>query len=798
MQHIHECLRRDIPFNPAQTDQFVQTEEPQLPDFLYHFEEDEDPVPCFAMTNPYEALLIHDPARTCVCVAPDMLYSFQPPTSPPSPSESETDLWYPQDTGKINLHQMVHWSIMSDRPSYTIHPQPPGVTGSGCMDFSNERLDCQVTYDPSEFSFSTEGIDTTDYLTHQSATIAELNINRSYDDLLDVSTTYLGTDLVQRTDVFNAQPSFPITFDCHTNGELLGGEKMDILLDTGASKSYMSKAFYMRHEHLHHFPKFQSAIRHLQVGNGALVPALFVIPLVFKIQGHIFEVYTLVSEIQDKMDLILGVKNIFELEGVINSRTCSVNFLNRSLPIFPLAHHKIKPGKMAYVKVRIPFVEKLSGIAIVKLMYKYHIGTMRVKIYHNQSILQIINNTDETIHYTPQLSMGIVDIRSLGYYNVTKSVMFFDKRGNNQIPPPPYRVPKLHPQNYYKASQNREVETKRSEPDPYPWLDSNDPRRDMTDEEILDKYIDLSNSDLEPQESNALMNIIKSHKEAFSLRDEIGKCLNIKIDIDVVDDSPFFVRPFPIHEEDKPLMDKYMAKLVSLGILSKNNTTHTSPVMLVARKGIKNKRPVVDFRLLNTRILRRNTATPLLRDIFKILGRSRCEVLSCVDLKDAFHSLSLTDKAKEFCGILPYFGSAHYRYEVLPVGLSISHQVWITYLENLLEGIPNRQSYIAIIDDLMLHGLKSDHMVLFEQLLVALKSHGLKLSPRKCQLFMKHLVYLGNVFHIENGIITITPMKNRIEAIQKLPPPTTVKGYANVSVELSIISVCFVRTYRKF
>ena len=44
---------------------------------------------------------------------------------------------------------------------------------------------------------------------------------------------------------------------------------------------------------------------------------------------------------------------------------------------------------------------------------------------------------------------------------------------------------------------------------------------------------------------------------------------DIKIDIDVIDDSPFFVRPFPIHEEDKPMMDKYMAKLVSLGILSK-------------------------------------------------------------------------------------------------------------------------------------------------------------------------------------------------------------------------------------
>ena len=151
---------------------------------------------------------------------------------------------------------MTHWSIMSDRPSYTIHPQPPGVTGSGCMDFSNERLDHQVTFDQSEFPFSIEGIDTTDYLAHHSTTIAELNINRSYDDLLDVSTTYLGTDLVQRTDVFNAQPSFPITFDCHTNGELLGGGKMYILLDTGACKSYMSNAFYMQHVHLHHFPNF--------------------------------------------------------------------------------------------------------------------------------------------------------------------------------------------------------------------------------------------------------------------------------------------------------------------------------------------------------------------------------------------------------------------------------------------------------------------------------------------------------------------------------------------------------------
>ena len=118
---------------------------------------------------------------------------------------------------------------MSDRPSYTSHPQ---------------SLNCRTPLDVIENSLNFEGIEPLEYLAHQPDIIAELIINRSYDDLLDVFTTYLGIDIVQMTDVFNAQPSFPITFDCHSNGELLGGDRLDILLDTGASKSYMSKAYY--------------------------------------------------------------------------------------------------------------------------------------------------------------------------------------------------------------------------------------------------------------------------------------------------------------------------------------------------------------------------------------------------------------------------------------------------------------------------------------------------------------------------------------------------------------------------
>ena len=94
-------------------------------------------------------------------------------------------------------------------------------------------------------------------------------------------------------------------------------------------------------------------------------------------------------------------------------------------------------------------------------------------------------------------------------------------------------------------SQVTENSPESHENNPYPWLDEDDPRRDMMDEEILDKYVDLTNSDLTSDEKGTLMKMIKDHKQAFSLRDEIDKCPDIKIDIDVIDDSPFFVRPIP-------------------------------------------------------------------------------------------------------------------------------------------------------------------------------------------------------------------------------------------------------------
>ena len=271
------------------------------------------------------------------------------------------------------------------------------------------------------------------------------------------------------------------------------------------------------------------------------------------------------------------------------------------------------------------------------------------------------------------------------------------------------------------------------------------------------------------------MTLLKCHKKVFSLCDEIGECPNITLNIDVIDDSPFFVHPFPISEKDKPLMDKQMDRLVSLGILSENNTSHTSPVMLITRKVTRDKRPMVDFRLLNTQIHHQNTAIPLLRDIFNILGHSRCEVMSCVDIKDAFHSIKMNEQSKEFCGILPYFSSTHYRYEVLPMGLAISPVAWLMYVNMLLQTFgSSKKSFIAIMDDLLIHSTWADHFKLIETLLKGLCLHGLKLSPKKSQLFQTELTYMGNIFTIQGAQMMIRPLRTRLQAIQQYPRPRTV------------------------
>ena len=157
-----------------------------------------------------------------------------------------------------------------------------------------------------------------EYLDVYEAIQSEILNPTRFDENSDLSSTYLGKADISKNGKIKAEESFPISEQGYTMGNLLDGTECQILLDTGASKLFMSKSYYMQCKSLHSLPKFTRKTQRSQVGNGQFVSVLFIIPVIVDIHGHRFEIYTLVSEIHENVALVLGIRNVSELEGVIN------------------------------------------------------------------------------------------------------------------------------------------------------------------------------------------------------------------------------------------------------------------------------------------------------------------------------------------------------------------------------------------------------------------------------------------------------------------------------------------------
>ena len=250
----------------------------------------------------------------------------------------------------------------------------------------------------------------------------------------------------------------------------------------------------------------------------------------------------------------MGMKNIFELEGVINSRESCFSFLSRSIPFFPVMTVEVMPTSQKMVMVEAPFIKELSGMAMVKIldMKEQTTNMIKLKFIQNKAVLKIMNKTHKTVTFGRTEMLGIVDLRSLGFYKVKQEVL------------------QEHLGRHYHFEladnvcdqDNRFVNLIRKEEEnsegKFPWLDDTNERKYMMDREILDNYVNLDNSCLTKIEKEQVRDLLYQYKDAFSLRDKIGLCPNIEIEIDVTDKSPFFIRPFHANKEDKAILDKEM------------------------------------------------------------------------------------------------------------------------------------------------------------------------------------------------------------------------------------------------
>ena len=382
--------------------------------------------------------------------------------------------------------EMKNWSIFSDNIRYIQHDKMTTQNlDFDTLDYRNhqdyyfqlkdkerETLDIDLGLYPD--------ITKARYLDVYEDIYAEMVYASKFDENSDLSTTYLGQTNMARSTRIKAEERFPITGQGFASGELLDGTECQILLDTGATKSYMSKSYYLWCKILHALPKFSSNTQRIQVRNGQYVSILFVIPVIIDIHGHRFEIFTLVSEIHDNVDLVMRMKNIFELEGVIDSRESCFSFLSRSIPFFPVTTVEIAPASQKMVMVDAPFIEELSGMAMVKIlnMKEQTTNMIKLKFIWRKAVLKIKNKTHETITFDRMGMMGVVDLRSLGFYKIKQEVL------------------QEHLSRHYHFEladdvcdqYNRLVNLMRKEEEKsegkFPWLDDTDERKYMTDREI--------------------------------------------------------------------------------------------------------------------------------------------------------------------------------------------------------------------------------------------------------------------------------------------------------------------------
>ena len=242
----------------------------------------------------------------------------------------------------------------------------------------------------------------------------------------------------------------------------------------------MSKSYYLRCKSLHALLKFASNTQRIQVGNGQYVGVLFVIPVILDIHGHRFEIFTSVSEIHENVDLVLGIKNIFQLDGVIDSRDSCFSFLNRSIPFFPKEKTKIKSKEQKLVMVEATLAEEISGMAIVKVldMHEQVTNMIKLKFIRNRETLKVSSNTQETVTFDLTEMIGILDLQSLGYYKIKQDVLQqnLSKHYHFELADTVCKQ--------FNRFVNMLKKEEESTEEKYPWLDKNDERKYITDREI--------------------------------------------------------------------------------------------------------------------------------------------------------------------------------------------------------------------------------------------------------------------------------------------------------------------------
>ena len=398
-----------------------------------------------------------------------------------------------------------------------------------------------------------------------------------------------------------------------------------IYIDNGSTLNIMPMHFYDNAYYLHHLPKAPTAAQTIHTGNGP-VKTHFWIDILLNVQGCMMQFKLLVCDTQAQTGIPLSKMALEQLQTWQDYSTNTLYVKQTAIPLHAIQNIELLPERKTTIKVladrtnELQYKELIEGQGIVWVWSNNSSKPLQpiVATFHNdKTLITFENTTGQTQYISKGAKVTVLDMRSKdgGMTNFEWDIPT-DDEGNlvlyvhtfaSSLEPTKLanEDPVLQAETKIEVSQTpnkRTVETGNTE-DPYPWLDSDDPRRTMTDEEILHLKVPFDKSILSAAEKERLIKLMLENTAAFSIRDEIGTCPYFEVKLKLRDDKPFFVRPYNIREDQKPIIQKEMDRLEKLGIIHKGLTGYSSPVLLVKRKQQNLYRVVTDFRVLNERLV---------------------------------------------------------------------------------------------------------------------------------------------------------------------------------------------------
>ena len=270
-----------------------------------------------------------------------------------------------------------------------------------------------------------------------------------------------------------------------------------------------------------------------------------------------------------------------------------------SIPLTVRNNIQILPGKIGVLTLTLQpnktsFTPRHTiigkGITYVKpLDQNLPLRPIEIEFENNHCCIEVYYTSDSTVEFLHGQEMAYFDARSKGLVQINNLKHFpidqylHDRMTPATLSPSPLAYEKLiHPTEMPWITTHTELpvdDTNKSKPDDkYPWLDPDDVRRNMTEKEILQMKLDLKDSILDEKEKEEFLMKVEQFTDVFSLRDEIGTCPFIEVHLKLKDEIPFFVRPYPMREEQKKVIQKEMDRLKHLGIICKGLPAYSSLV----------------------------------------------------------------------------------------------------------------------------------------------------------------------------------------------------------------------------